>query len=298
MGRRLLGVAAACVVAVGLLFVSPLLLAEGSLPKPSYSSFVDWQKNRITIDASVEVSSLATMVPDARSKAEQLIRADQTSMIENTLFPIVADSFHTVGDLASTSARTFTALQNLIKPGNEQYAKLSTDLSKVTVRYQIPIFPNLGSIFVNQIKANPPNPLLGFVPTTKFSGIVIYAKGELPVHGESRNSELEPSLFPRIWDQNMDLLASADTVDPKVLRGEGMAAFSDNTDEKPFTSRIGLVPFHTVAVGIFGKHPTDVIISNQAAARILASPDNIRLLTEGRILIITDLPRPNVTSGG
>jgi hypothetical protein len=238
------------------------------------------------------------MLPDARSKAQELIRRDRPTMIDRALFGIQADSFHTVGDLAASSPQVLTALQGLIGAPDEQYAKMSSDLTGVTVRYQVPIFPNLGQIFVNQVRANPPNQLLSYVPTTVFSGIVIYAKGKLPIHGENREGSLVPSLFPRIWDQNMDLLASANTVNPEVLKTRGIAAFSDSTDEKPFTARIGLVPFRTVAVGLFGKATTDVVISNQAADHILASPDNIKLLTEGRVLIIADLPQPNVTLGG
>ncbi len=282
---------------VFVLFATPTSFAQGGTPKPVYKTFVDWQKNEITIDASVDVSGLGVMLPDARAKAEELIRKDRSTMIDRTLFPIQADSFHTVGDLAASSPKVLTALQNLIQPTNEQYAKMSKDLSSVTVQYQLPIFPNLGSIFVNQVKANPPAPLLSYVPTTKFSGIVIYAKGSLPVHGENRSSELVPSLFPKILDENMDVLASADTVAPAALKSHGIAAFSNSTNEKPFTARIGLVPFRTVAVELFGKHATDIVISNQAADRLLASPENIKLLTEGRILIIADLPQSGVTSG-
>jgi len=271
------------------------LVAEGGLPKPVYRTFVDWAADRVTIDATVDVSAIGSMLPDARQKAIQLINDDRTMMMDQALFPIVADSYHTVGDLAAASPRALTALQELVQPQNQVYAKMSTDLNAFTVRYRFPIFPNLGRIFVNQVKANPPSPLLSYVPTTKFSGIVIYAKGKLPVHGENQTAELVPSLFPRIWGANMDLLASADTVGPEVLRTRGMVAYSDNTDETPFTARIGLTPLRTVAVGLFGKHPTDVIISTQAADRILASPENIRLLTEGRILIIADIPQSGVT---
>lgn len=279
------------------LLTAPNCFAQGGTPKPVYNTFVNWQKNQITIDASVDVSGLGVMLPDARAKAEELIRKDRATMIDRALFPIQADSFHTVGDLAASSPKVLTALQNLIEPTSEQYAKMSKDLSSITVQYQLPIFPNLGSIFVNQVKANPPSPLLSYVPTTKFSGIVIYAKGSLPVHGENRSSELVPSLFPKILDENMDVLASADTVAPEALKNHGIAAFSNSTNEKPFTARVGLVPFRTVAVELFGKRATDVVISNQAADRLLASPENIKLLTEGRILIIADLPQSGVTSG-
>ncbi|HUX22262.1 MAG TPA: hypothetical protein VMW69_13550, partial [Spirochaetia bacterium] len=206
-------------IVIAIAFFGPQVgFADGTTPKPSYQTFVDWQHNKITIDATVDVSSLGAMLPDARSKAQELIRKDRATMIDRALFGIQADSFHTVGDLAASSPQVLTALQGLIGAPDEQYAKMSSDLTGVTVRYQVPIFPNLGQIFVNQVRPNPPSQLLSYVPTTVFSGIVIYAKGKLPIHGETREGSLVPSLFPRIWDQNMDLLASANTIDPEVLK--------------------------------------------------------------------------------
>ncbi len=269
--------------------------AAASLPVPSYVSSVDWQKGVVSIDARIDLTGFSQVLPSARSQGEQIIAHSASEMLEDALFPIPVDSYQTVGSLSLSDPATMSAVMGILTPGDKQYSVLSRNLKSLVVRYQIPLFPDLGSIFVHQTQANPPLPPLGFVPTTRFSGIVIYAKGELPVHGESRSARLAPCLFPRIWDENMDLVASAKTVDPSVLREGGVAAYSDSTSLGAFTARIGSVPFQTVATGIFGKYDTDVIISNEAARELLASPDNINLITEGKILIIADLPPVTVT---
>lgn len=269
--------------------------ATGSLPAPTYASSVDWRQGVVSIDARIDLTGFPQVLPSARSQGEQIIAQSAPEMLTAALFPIPVDSYETVGSLSRSDPATMSAVMDILVPADRRYAVLSRNLKSLVVRYQIPLFPDLGSIFVHHTQANPPLPPLGFVPTTRFSGIVIYAKGDLPVHGENRSAHLAPCLFPRIWDENMDLVASAKTVDPSVLRALGVAAYSDSTSLGDFTARIGSVPFQTVATGIFGKYDTDVIISDEAARELLASPDNINLIAEGKILIIADLPPVSVT---
>lgn len=264
--------------------------ADNPTPAPTYTSSVDWQKGFVSIDAKIDLTGFPQVLPSARSQGQQIIAQSAPQMIERTLFPIAVDSFDTVGSLARAEPATMTALMGIVTPQDLRSSVLTPDQKSLVVHYRIPLFPDLGSIFVHETRANPPLPPLGFVPTTPFSGIVIYARGELPVHGEDRHARLVPCLFPRIWDEKMELVASAQSMEPQILRSRGVAAYSDSTSLGPYTARIGSVPFRTVAVGIFGKNDTDVIISNQAARELLASPENIKLITEGRILIIADLP--------
>ncbi len=259
-------------------------------PVPTYTSSVDWRQGFVAIDARIDLTGFSVVLPSARAEGQRIIEESAPQMLASTLFPIPVDSFDTVGSLAQSDPATMSAVMGILTPGDERFAVLSRDLTHLVVHYRIPLFPDLGRIFVHQSRANPPLPPLGFVPTTPFSGIVIYAKGALPVHGENRSAHLAPCLFPRIWDESMNLVASAKSVEPSVLRAQGLAAYTDSTSLGPFLARIGAVPFQTVATGIFGKNDTDVIISDQAARRLLASPDNIKLITEGRILIIADLP--------
>jgi hypothetical protein len=262
--------------------------AQGATPKPVYSTSVDWKTNQITVTANVGFTGMHAILPNARAIGEQIIANDLPAMARSAFFPLVVDSYSTVGELATKAPTIYSAVENLLSPRYETYAKLSSNLRALEVRYTLPIFPNLARPFIDQVHANPPAQLLSFVPTTRFTGIVIYAKGSLPVHGENSTAAVTPCLFPKIWDESMQLLASADTVDPAALAKWGVAAYTDSTNETPFTARIGLNPYRTVATGIFGKYGTDIIISDQAASRILASKENIDLLTQGRILIIAD----------
>jgi hypothetical protein len=117
---------------------------------------------------------------------------------------------------------------------------------------------------------------------------VIYAKGELPLHGTSEMVELRPCLYPEIYDSNMRLVLERLMVNPEAIERWGVAAYTDEVDESPFFERVGPSPLRIMADGAFGSMPTDIKIAADHADRILASENNRRLLTEGRILIIIE----------
>lgn len=252
---------------------------EGS--GPSFTSSVDWRNSIVAIDAKIDLDSSTSLLPTARFRAEQKIAQAAASMLQSALFGIPVNSFDTVGSLALANPDFLRSVTGMLTESNKRYSALSTDLKSLTVRYQIPLFPDLASLVPLPVRPNPPVPALGYVATTKYSGIIVYAKGELPVHGERRSAHLAPCLFPGIWSEDMTPVAAADAVDPDVLKAQGVAAYADTPDEKPFVDRIGYNPLRIVAVGVFGKNSTDVIIPDENARQILARQDNIDLVTGG-----------------
>jgi len=82
--------------------------------------------------------------------------------------------------------------------------------------------------------------------------------------------------------------------DPAYLSRWGVAAYSSSLDERPFLERIGYNPLRVFAIGLFGKYPTDILLSREDGYRILSRPHNRQLLKEGRILIITDTTREEI----
>ena len=179
---------------------------------------------------------------------------------------------------------------------NAQHAKLTAshltpDLSQFVVTYTLDLFPEVIRLFIQHTYPYPTPRILTYEPTTAFSGIVIFMKGLYPVHGEQNSTSLNPALFPKIFDTNMRLVLEKDMMDPSVLKNWGVVAYTDSLNEKLFTDRIGFTPLRIKAAGIFGKQYTDIIIPLEAARKILYSPQNRKLLTEGKILVICDLPQ-------
>ena len=143
-------------------------------------------------------------------------------------------------------------------------------------------------LFVQHRRAYPVRRVLGFAPTARFSGVVIYAKGSYPVFAAQREGALRPALFPRLFDERMEVVIERARCDPDALRSRGLAAYTDSLDTGRFADRIGSFPLQILARGIYGAAGTDIIIPNRDAERLLGLPENRELLRQGRILIVVD----------
>ena len=126
------------------------------------------------------------------------------------------------------------------------------------------------------------------MPTRNFSGLVIYAKGELPAHGKDAREAVRPAVFPKLYDEDMNLLLSVQMCDPAYLEKWGMAAYTDSEAGSAFLERIGAVPLRTVARGVFGINSTDLLLPSDAVQRLLVREANQTMLRQGRVLIVID----------
>lgn len=250
---------------------------------------VDWEDAAILIQAEVDFSSLDTSLPSARSKARELIADELPAFIQRAMYPLPYDSGSLVRDEVLTNSKRLGALEDFSATAENISFTMDTSLSTMKGEFRLSMFPGLYSIFVDHVHAYAPERLLSFVPTTTFTGIVIYAKGNLPVHGEEQDAPLSPGLFPKIYDENMNLVFEARMMPPEYLTGWGPVKFTASENLTNFRGRIGDVPLITMAHAVFGTNRTDIVISEEAAGKILYSKENIELLQEGRILVICDL---------
>jgi outer membrane protein OmpA-like peptidoglycan-associated protein len=67
-----------------------------------------------------------------------------------------------------------------------------------------------------------------------------------------------------------------------------MVQYDYSNDEDRYRERVGMRPLHITARQIFGQNFTDPVISRTDALRILSEPQNLRLLKEGRVVILLD----------
>ncbi len=127
---------------------------------------------------------------------------------------------------------------------------------------------------------------MGYVATREFSGVVIYAAEPLPSVGLSKDMSAAPALFPRIFDEDMNLVLDRTMCRPEALAEWGMVGYTDTIDENEILVRTGQHPLRIAARAVFGIYSTDLVISNEAANRILTLAANIELLKDGKILVI------------
>jgi len=255
------------------------------------SHWIDWERGKFVIQITVETA--ASHTPKTRYKAERRIADLIPVVFIEEVADICVDSYHRIGDTYRENVETLERLKDLAFRGKKESASYSADMKSVRATYTFPIFGERGflNLFVSHNHPYPIRKAFGFVPTKRYTGIVIYAKGLYPLYGEKgRESRLMPGLLPKIFDEAMKTVVEKEQCDPESLVRWGMAQYSDSLDLKPFSPRIGSFPLHIVARGIYGKNGTDIIIPTEDAEKLLALKENRDLLIQGRILIIVDNP--------
>lgn len=256
----------------------------------TYESVVDWHDGSYSLLIDVELEGDELFLPSIRHTIEQDILNQLPRIMQNAIADLPVDSTHTVKDYMEENPLLTHALEKLAHKGIREYSHLSKDMTSFKLKYRYKMYPDIISLFVEHTYNYNLDRLLHYEPTNDFSGLVIYARGEYPVHGEDVESSLVPSLFPRIYDENMNLILEKGMLPPNVLYSRGVTAYTEELNERRYLERIGYTPLRTIATGIFGINRTDIIIPNDAARKLLTSEHNRSMLQEGRILIICELP--------
>jgi hypothetical protein len=84
------------------------------------------------------------------------------------------------------------------------------------------------------------------------------------------------------------LLWSVEMLIADYLNRWGMVAYAEGFAEESYENRIGTDPLRIMARHLYGTTPTDILIAESDALKILASPENRQLLSEGRVLFLLE----------
>ena len=133
-----------------------------------------------------------------------------------------------------------------------------------------------------------PNIPIETVSSRPYSGIIIDARGLLAVQGEFVDSEAYPCLFPKIWDETMDLLYEKNMTYSEVAKTQGIVNYAWSDDESLYEHIVGKDPLRISARKVYGANRTDPVISRNDALKILSVPENLQLLKEGKVVILLD----------
>ena len=126
------------------------------------------------------------------------------------------------------------------------------------------------------------------IASRAYTGIIIDARGELDVHGEFMKDAVYPCFFPQIWDEQMNLIYERNMGAPESEFRQGMIGYDWRDDESAYHSRIGSDPLRIKARKVYGHLRTDPLISREDALKILSVPENVKLLQEGKVVVLLD----------
>ena len=247
---------------------------------------VSWLTGDVTITATAHIPESTTNITLERFRITESIDRNLTGIVTEAFSGIYLDSLNTLEDGFSSNSGMMAEFDSLNLKKTMISSSMGLRLDKVTNIYKYNIFEELIPILITHTKPEPVPEVISYEPTAGFSGIIIYAASPLPFYGENKSGNLNPAIFPKIFDENMNIVASAEMTDPEYLKEWGFILYIDSFDEKQYEERIGLYPFRTTAEGIFGNNRTDILITEEAAKKILYNKSNRRLINEGRIIVI------------
>ena len=273
-----------------------IFFAAGSVfsqTKYEITGAVDWDTMQIRADVSLDLASAGIRLPAGRTQGEFLLSAGYTDLIQSSILSIQADSSSTLGDLIERGELSLADAQAIAVKASAVPAALSADLKKIHSSYVITL-SGVSSELLKNTRAAPVPRTLNPVSTAQYTGIIIIAVDELPVHGHRISAQPVPCLFPKIWDSGMNLIYERRMMEtrdkPMVNYFPRQSIFQNNPSALSGELReiVGDKPLRIFASGVFGIQPTDLIIDSRDAMLIISSDENRRLLSQGKVAFILD----------
>lgn len=277
------------------LMLAVCLLPAGALEvKGGVTGALDWEKMRIDAELSVDLAGAGIRLPSGRTQAEEALFSGYFDSIQPVILSIRLDSSTVMGDLIHSGEIQPSLIDALALQAERKPPRYSLDFSTISSSYTIDL-KNVGSQLAGYGEAAPMIRLVNPASAADYTGIVVIADRELPVHGRKVSAELLPCLFPRIWDTEMNLIYDRTMTRPGWEAGFSMVHYtvmenilqnSPSGISEDLQRVVGDKPLRIMARGIFGINPTDPVIDRADAVTILSSEANRRLLSEGRVAFI------------
>ena len=249
---------------------------------------LDWQQGTMIAVVEMNLAASGIRLPSGRSEGEKAIARNAPDLVRDAVAAIVLDSYRTVDDSLDDGSIDPEALRDFIESGLRLETVMSSDMARMRASYRWNL-AELAGLYVRHTTPTVLPEADRFVPTRAYTGIIVYVQGEYAVRGEHRSGRLIPSLFPRIYDDEMNPILSRNHVDPTALRAGGIAAFAKRLDDPIIELRAGDDPLRIIAYQIFGTLRTDIIITKTDALKILGEPANRDLIRTGRVVFVLDL---------
>ncbi|MGO9308262.1 MAG: hypothetical protein ACLQDL_04475 [Spirochaetia bacterium] len=281
----------ACLIALVAAASGPVFSQDGAAQGPglAVTRSVDWAADRIVVEVTRPLDAATPSLVRAKADAETDLAQQLPGALSRALGPLTVDSSHTVADYLAADPGLSARFNDIALNAQRTDLFLTGDLTSLVARYAIPFFgmQGIGSPLYPS-KSTAIRRRLGDVTTRAYTGLLIFARGMLPSAGTSRMAVARPALYPRIWDEQMNLVLDKGMCAPEYLTRWGMVGYSQAIDDPAAQLRVGNLPLRLAARGVFGDNDTDIVISMDGARQLLALPENIALLQEGRICIVYD----------
>lgn len=247
---------------------------------------IDWEKNRIEIIIKSPLSSEGSTLASTRRKAENWIEDNKTIIFFKNILDIKIDSLYSVSEIINIRPDTYYKLDKLAEALEPEQTILSINLEYLDSLYCFPIYPDFISIFYTQTQHLKKVKKLDHRDYGEYTGLIIYIPENSNLYQKNSTGNLTKVLFPKIFDEDMNLIMDLSMVEPEYMEKWGMVIYGKSFDESLYQSRVGITPLRIIARGLFGKNNSDIIISNSEANMLIGTDENLKIISQSRILIL------------
>ena len=250
-------------------------------------SRVDWTKQQFVSSVLFDTERAGISLPSGKNAASESMYLKLPALIKDPLLSLYVDNAKQLGDLILEGTLTLKEITDIVYGGKMTSAVFKGGKLTLFLTDTISIPSISGMLLKQRTPYAPPVPIAS-AASRAYSGIVIDARGKLPVHGEYVESAVSPCFFPRIWDENMDLIYERDMASFDAAEARGIVLYGESDDTRAYHERTGYDPLYIKAYKVYGKNRTDPVIRTSDALRILTVAQNRALLKEGKVVIILD----------
>ena len=207
-------------------------------------------------------------------------------LVKNPLLSLYVDDTKTLGDLVLDGTVTLESLTRIIDNSKKTPAVFTNDgllLTKHTIDMN-----DISSSLVKHHTLYKKMQPIDQVASREYTGIVLDARGSLPVHGEFIESEVYPCLFPKVWTEDMELFYERNMVQPEIAKKSGIVKYSSSDFIEDYDGRAGKDPLWITVKKVYGINRCDPVISKEDYLKIASVEKNVELLKKGKVVILLD----------
>lgn len=253
----------------------------------SSTSRIDWTKNEFVSDINLDTQKAGISLPSGKKTATNLVAKQIPVLIKDPLLSLNINSDTQLGDLVLDGTITLEQITDLIDAGKKSPGVFTNGTFTLKTIHTLDLTKLNPYMVRHRFPYKNPKPI-ETVASRAYTGIIIDARGQLEVQGEFVTDETEPCFFPKVWDEEMNLIYERNMAEPENVNKNGMIHYDWRDDESAYRSRVGLDPMHIKARKVYGEIRTDPVISREDALKILNVPENLELLRQGKVVILLD----------
>lgn len=270
--------------AVVLICAASCLFAQTTMTS---SSKVNWITRRFSSSITFDTAQAGIELPSGRNTATERMETKLPLLVKDPLLSLYVDNGSSISDYILNSRLTFEQIADIIESGKMTPAVFKDDGITLCAINTIHM-DQIGGLFIKQKYPYSLQEPIDSISSRPYSGIIIDARGSLPIQGEFTESTVSPCFFPRIWNEDMDLIYERDMMENEAEKQEGLVQYGCSDDFSAYDDRVGTDPLFIKASSVYGINRTDPVIRDEDALRILSVPQNRELLKKGRVVVLLD----------